>query len=55
MQGAGFPLPYGGKPPRIKVDLNPDALFVVTVISPPARILFSPATSCSAGRTRGFS
>ena len=27
VQGASFPLPYGGKPRQIMVDLNPDALF----------------------------
>jgi multidrug efflux pump subunit AcrB len=27
IQGASFPLPYGGKPRQIMVDLNPDALF----------------------------
>ncbi len=26
-QGASFPLPYGGKPRQIMVDLNPDALY----------------------------
>ncbi len=27
VQGASFPLPYGGKPRQIMVDLNPEALF----------------------------
>src|SRR6266508_2579625 len=27
VQGASFPLPYGGRPRQIMVDLNPDALY----------------------------
>ena len=47
VQGASFPLPYGGRPRQIMVDLNPDALYaqslsandVVTAINSQSLIL----------------
>ncbi len=56
VQGASFPLPYGGKPRQIMVDLNPDALYsqglsatdVVTAIN--SQSLIIPAGEVKIGQ-----
>ena len=57
-QGASVPLPYGGKPRQIMVDLNPQAMYArdLSATDVPARLnaqnLILPAGSAKIGDAR---